>query len=152
MSRTDEIRERLNRATPGPWINPWENRKDNAITDVNGNEIISAGWYDGPKLMISQLDADFIASAPEDIKHLLEENAALKAERDELKRALELLADTIFAFDKASNCDPTTRQEWIDWARSRARHSIHQAKELKEGKKDGNSASIPANNESDPAR
>lgn len=76
MSRINEIQERLNNATPGPWIAVGKDKND-------GHEVVVVGEYTNggePDMWIDVVysadevaDADFIARAPEDIRFLLGE-------------------------------------------------------------------------------
>jgi hypothetical protein len=70
MERIEEIRERLNKATPGKWSREI------------GNEYREVSMERGP-LLATVRDADdgtFIAHAPNDIKYLLEQITALQEE------------------------------------------------------------------------
>src|SRR5574344_648601 len=73
MNRLDEIRQRAEAATPGPWEAV---SKGNSI---QSNAVVSAMYGDGPKLNIcpSTTNAAFIAHSREDIPYLLSEVAEL---------------------------------------------------------------------------
>lgn len=83
-----EIREALEKATPGPW-------------NVEGKEIWKrAGWYFGDNLHVYICDADnpanahLIANAPEWLRFLLDELERVNRERDQLIEGLRKLAKT----------------------------------------------------------
>jgi chromosome segregation ATPase len=65
MNRIEEIRERLNKATPGPW-----DRHRYSVEDWNGNQVCGD--------FTNEEDKAFIAHAPDDIKYLLEQLTALQ--------------------------------------------------------------------------
>lgn len=75
----NEIRERLSKATPGPWRRTGSAR--HIIYQYDGGDdmrtVIGEIWGCGN---IQDVDADFIAHAPEDIKFLLAEVERLEAE------------------------------------------------------------------------
>lgn len=77
-----EIRERCNKATPGPW--KWEETEDQKsgrewgdlgeiLVTQSGDEVLSANGYDYTSVEVSKNDAAFIAHAREDIPALLAE-------------------------------------------------------------------------------
>lgn len=78
MSKIDKIRERLAKATPGPWqtgaIGNWRVYGP----DGRGKEV--SGLV--AKVLKSRENTDFIANAPSDIKLLLDRDDASK-EREE---------------------------------------------------------------------
>ena len=59
--RTDEIRARLEAATPGPWERNNQHTKQRGIAGPLG--LCATAWEDG--------DAEFIAHAPDDVTWLL---------------------------------------------------------------------------------
>jgi cell division septum initiation protein DivIVA len=76
MKRLEEIRERLNKATPGPWdIHRY------SVEDWNGNQVCGDFTHEEDKA--------FIFHAPDDIKYLLEQFTALQEENEKLKDQLE---------------------------------------------------------------
>ena len=79
MSRLDEIRERLDAATPGPWVR----------NDEEFYARICAKEYADIAHVGRANDSDFIAHAREDIPWLLGEVARLTAERDAAVRRAE---------------------------------------------------------------
>ena len=98
----EAIEARANAATPGKW-----EAKTNRHPECSGE---AWGWIDGPvenwcwtdRRAHSRADAEFIANAHQDIPALLAEVkrqaaeiAAVTAERDALKEALELMAEYI---------------------------------------------------------
>lgn len=87
-ARTDQIRARLEAATPGPWAywgQGW-------IAPEHDPQCDSCGV---PQNLIPRTDADaeFIAHAPADIAHLLAENKRLRADRDEQGRYLSVAVE-----------------------------------------------------------
>lgn len=88
--RIAEIKDRLEKATPGPWIAVGKNRND-------GHQVVVAGEYTNegePDMWIDVVysadevaDADFIAGAPEDIRFLLSEVERLEKRIIHLKKA-----------------------------------------------------------------
>ena len=91
--RIAEIRERLERATPGPWqaISSGRAHGDHWYVTDAGEAIASIHASDGEDEDQREPDAEFIAHAPEDIAFLL---ARLSAVADAL--AQEKLAGVIF--------------------------------------------------------
>lgn len=80
MTRIDEIRARLDKATPGPWtVNSETGSNEFCDYTVYGIEgVCDANWAsdDSPAFAycdgMTAEDADFIAHAPEDIRRLLD--------------------------------------------------------------------------------
>jgi hypothetical protein len=101
--RVAEIRERLGKATPGPWCAwdhaGWAQPYISVVTEDDRNiifpgkatkesdgKIIGEVWGTRGKAEIELANADFIAHAPDDITYLLARVKTLEAERD---KALE---------------------------------------------------------------
>ena len=70
----DAIRQRCDRATPGPWKSYVEGRDHDS-----GSSFIMTGGEDIELIGASVADQDFIAHARQDIPQLLEEIQRLKA-------------------------------------------------------------------------
>lgn len=69
MTRIDEIRQRLEKASPGPWqILPGNDRciSGTVISAADNRHIATA-----TRTTEERANADFIAHAPEDIEYLL---------------------------------------------------------------------------------
>ena len=84
MSREDEIKARLEKATKGPWWFDYKayqlrNRDDDIVTED----------------IISPDDQNFIANAPADIDYLLSEVARLRRENEELQGLVDSVVDRI---------------------------------------------------------
>lgn len=77
----NEIRERLNKATQGPWTFAGE-----SVCEIwaGDNNVVVGSTMDGGGIMFD-CDGDFIANAPEDIKFLLDEIEKLNAELETCK-------------------------------------------------------------------
>lgn len=81
--RFEEIRARLDDATPGPWEWDWSTLGSD-IAEV-AEPSLSCGSYclgGTARIDIKAADAQFIANAPEDIAWLLDQVLLLKQERD----------------------------------------------------------------------
>lgn len=90
--RIAEIRERLEKATPGPWVNEGDVVADEqsivvGVESYNWRFVahINSDTDDGPETPPispeeAKANAEFIANAPTDIAFLLDELAAAKAE------------------------------------------------------------------------
>ena len=92
MGRLEEIRERLNKATLGPWTVGdgsedafWEGK--NCVVHKKDRVIVSRPLYGRPARFDRQTCADIrlIAHAPDDIKYLLEQITAMQEENERLK-------------------------------------------------------------------
>lgn len=87
MSKQDiltTVRERLAKASPGPWRSPWDapdSEEEPTFVDADGEAVVSVAWHDGHHLAVSKDNASLIANAPTDIQALL-------AEVERLQRAL----------------------------------------------------------------
>ena len=84
MRRIDEIRERLDKATPGPWKATYEAADD--WVSITGQGFYDGGhWMTCPEVATCEgivgPDADLIANAPADLAWLLGEVERLSAER-----------------------------------------------------------------------
>jgi hypothetical protein len=97
VSSTDrlrEIRERLAKATPGPWKHQiWTTRGDCRRPDAALHVV------EGPPPSLRFEDAQLIANAPADLAFLLGEVSRLDAENAELRAALEQ-HDTVGRFER----------------------------------------------------
>jgi hypothetical protein len=82
MERLDEIRERLNKATPNNWCHMPNIKKGRSIFSNPDTRLKIGEAY-------SYDDAVFICYAPEDIKYLLEQINALQEENERLKKSLD---------------------------------------------------------------
>lgn len=80
MSRLNEIRQRLEKATPGPWT---IKHRQNVITS-DGRGATTASGLDGDNER-NEANASLIANAPADLAYLLERVTALQ---DDLEEAL----------------------------------------------------------------
>lgn len=96
MSRLDEIRERLNKATPGPWQWDFENNHLESTTAFDEFEAPDGRKLRSPMLIAWQrfetyADEDLIAHAPTDLRYLLEQ---IEKQTQLLQRARRVMADT----------------------------------------------------------
>jgi hypothetical protein len=93
MERINEIKARLEAATPGPWENDHAN-----CVGVYKNE----GWEfdicecESICTENANANADFIAHAPDDIAYLLAENERMRAE---FKETVQLLTDVTTKYE-----------------------------------------------------
>lgn len=97
MSREDEIRARLEAATPGPWYVPpgdgtqiWHGAslaevervdrglQDGTVTEVEAESVFDQTGYLSYGDMVSEHDATFIAHAPDDLRYLLDRVATVR--------------------------------------------------------------------------
>lgn len=76
--RLNEIRERADKATPGPWIAPGPERPEVVAGDVRIADCEWLAQTDGEWAQMD-LDAKFIAAARQDVPDLLAEIDRLKA-------------------------------------------------------------------------
>jgi hypothetical protein len=108
--RTDAIRARRKKATPGPW---------KVMADVDGFGIchIDGTHVTKREAITREADADFIAHAPQDIADLLAENAklrrvveAVKELETEWRSYADLMCDkTIGAIQRRADADAIAR-------------------------------------------
>lgn len=78
MSREDEIRERVSKATKGPWtFDSWRIFDGDEVEIFNTENILEHG------------DVAFIAHAREDVPYLLAENERLRREIEELRDEID---------------------------------------------------------------
>lgn len=94
QQRIDEIRQRCEKTTPGPWISPFDasrmgdgNDDCNSIVNIEGETVVGVTYYDGPVLYAIETDADFISHAREDIPFLLDLLSEQEREIEQLKAA-----------------------------------------------------------------
>lgn len=83
MSRLEEIRKRLEAATPGPWDSSCYNENNPSYSVNQSTKIIPAHLLPGESIAFQikkQSNAEFIAHAPEDIRWLLNEINKLQEE------------------------------------------------------------------------
>ena len=85
-SKIDEIKDRLAKATPGPWkaFKTTDGRKLLGIGDANAEGVFDVGfgvWRDGDE---RDANADLIANSPSDIQYLLDEVERLEQQIYEL--------------------------------------------------------------------
>jgi hypothetical protein len=75
QQKIDEIKARCDKATPGPWISPLDEKSydHNEIVTKSRDTVVGVGWYDGPLLQVTQPDASFISHSREDVPELLAE-------------------------------------------------------------------------------
>jgi hypothetical protein len=71
MGHLDEIRDRLNAATPGPWFQGRERDRYENIREVYSEREPSATSHDICTSVWNDNDAEFIANAPTDVARLL---------------------------------------------------------------------------------
>ena len=95
MSREDEIKARLEKATKGPWWFDYKayqlrNRDDDIVTED----------------IISPDDQTFIANAPADIDYLLAENARLRTRCEALEEHIGKTADGVCLHECESHYCP----------------------------------------------
>lgn len=91
------INERCERATPGPWSNPWEETEEllkDGIFAASGpgrsaSVVVEADWWNGPVLCVKEPDASFIASARTDVPRLLYSLKQARKENEKLNQALD---------------------------------------------------------------
>jgi FtsZ-binding cell division protein ZapB len=87
MERFEEIRERLNNATSGPWeyadcaCEIWST----AHKTVTDDDVVIGG-VNGEGIAISEDNYNFVCHAPDDIKYLLEQITALQEENEKFRR------------------------------------------------------------------
>jgi len=86
MNRIDEIKERLSKATPGPWTYIPDSDSDDWQLHNSEYEYIK---QDDSGVPISRENGEFIANAPTDIAYLLRVAEAAEVMRE----ALEYYAD-----------------------------------------------------------
>jgi hypothetical protein len=81
MSRIDEIRKRLDAATPGPWVHatPWKGVRHVTQEGPRCDWITCHGFQGTNRVE----DGDFIANAPSDLAFLLAEVERYKKALDE---------------------------------------------------------------------
>ena len=126
--RLDQIRARLDAATPGPWARPdWS--PVNVLPELWADDVDDPAER-GEFMCIyatKEADAEFIAAAPDDIEWLLDyangagtaaterldvalrekrEADLCRAERDEYARRIAVLRDTLTRFVEALSNDP----------------------------------------------
>lgn len=82
-----EIKARLEAATPGPWW--WE---DDILCANEPYVVVVKPWFDDDKyentVHVFKHDAEFIANAPTDIRYLLDEVKRLTEENEQLTERL----------------------------------------------------------------
>lgn len=100
MSRLDEIRERAEKATEGPW--EWWQPRDDDLGSTQGDRIISPhglvlephdseGYY--AWIATEDVNRDFIVCAREDIPHLLSLLAECGDALEEARHRIRVLLD-----------------------------------------------------------
>lgn len=109
MSRVEEIRERLSKATPGDWETRW-------TCDLNDDDhcglystVEGRLRYIGTVTDADDADEDLIANAQADIRYLLDELEKVQAERDEYRSLITPLADALQAIELAAGDDATRK-------------------------------------------
>lgn len=121
VRRLAEIRERADKATPGPWTT-------NEFNDVLAGEIAVAESvpFEGGGVY-QEDDAEFIAHSREDVPYLLSVIDSLTAERDEARFALGMAdLDIRGWFDRAE--EQAARAEAAEADRERLREALGLAK------------------------
>jgi len=91
------IEDRLNAATPGPWVSVWSEESGGLTDDPeyplihteDGEPVIQLTYYDGHLIACLEDDASLIAHAPEDLRVLVEEVRRLQ----EILKVREELVD-----------------------------------------------------------
>lgn len=115
MNRIEEIRERCDKATSGPWFwEDWAGVEDPEEMVLTADPETRDGWHAGrmfPDLrnsivsleepVTNQADSDFIANAREDIPYLLE---ILKGKRERLKAYEEALKRSEYDISPCRKC------------------------------------------------
>lgn len=93
MDRTDEIRARLDAATPGPWEVDTNEPFSQDIVGIVGPSgyVLLLEEQDESECPVTEADADLIANSPADLAYMLDENAVLR-------KALELMAKHIVVY------------------------------------------------------
>lgn len=102
----ESVRERLAKATPGPWRCTWgevvnkpdadDDEQCAVVSDAPeaqeffGGMVVGQVYHDGMQLAIKYPDAQLIAHAPTDLAYLLAQNDALWAAGSELARIADL--------------------------------------------------------------
>jgi hypothetical protein len=93
QDRVNEIRERLNKATPGPW--EWQ---EDILCKNEPFDLVLKPFYDDDNGEISTCifpnDRYFIANSPADISYLLDQITAMQEENAELKNQYKISRDT----------------------------------------------------------
>lgn len=126
QERLDEIRERLEVRTSGPWRAIICESADHPH---HGNGVIASGscWpvVDDETMRVE--DADLIAHAPQDLTDLLADNERLRAENKQLRARLTVDDDMVERAAKALYLSDFMRRN--NWAtEDRARVSMESAK------------------------
>lgn len=121
MTRIDEIRERAEKATKGPW--EWSGRKEDAdgfIYHPQGSYLADTLILLGDTYEDDHLDLDFIAHSREDIPYLLNRIKELEGLLGEAKTVYypvrEMRNGTILYAKKKftlCNCDGSLHEEGI---------------------------------------
>jgi hypothetical protein len=89
--RIDEIKARLEAATPGEWVHKnHPQHYDIQYTATIMGRSVTQAWKPFFEYANTDNDAEFIAHAPQDIEYLLGEVARLRAENANGKELLEL--------------------------------------------------------------
>lgn len=94
MSENEEIRKRLEKATPGPWSCERDDAEHGDIYyAIHGSKY---EFITNVHEISNKANADFIAHAPTDIAALLSDNATLRSrlesiERETMERAVEIV-------------------------------------------------------------
>jgi predicted RNase H-like nuclease (RuvC/YqgF family) len=114
MERLEEINERLNKATLGPWeysdcaCEIWST----AHKTVTDDDVVIGGT-EGAGIAISEDDNNFVCHAPNDIKYLLEQITALQEENERLKRENEQLKEEAFRYKSSWELESDWHKCWI---------------------------------------
>jgi hypothetical protein len=93
MTREDEIRERVAKATPGPWVAIKQAGKDEGAYTIATDRKFGCSfvevWGDlSPQPGKQEANAILIANAPADLAYLLGENERLRRQIDDTAKAL----------------------------------------------------------------
>ena len=104
--RIDEIRERLDKATPGPWKATYEAADD--WVSITGQGFYDGGhWMTCPEVATCEgivgPDADLIANAPADLAWLLGEVERLSAERMQPEQPEPTAAEVLAAAEESEH-------------------------------------------------
>ena len=126
MTKTEQIRKRLEAATPAPWF-----VKETAVTVTikkKRDNIVSMPKKCGWKMREqTNKDADFIAHAPEDIAYLLQQVEKLKEALEFFTKNYESILEDGSGFP-AGLCDFTSVFIRLDDAYNVARKTLEEMK------------------------
>lgn len=123
--REQEIRERIQNASPLPWQSARDLMSD-AVVDAKGDDI-------GHLEACSEENTALAVNAPQDLADALDEIARLRSERTPTwtREDLENATDAVYAVNKPYLGDLAGTHEWLGdvqlqraWARTQARAAL----------------------------